>query len=1258
MAVKWTEEQEQVIALRDRNLLVSAAAGSGKTAVLVERILSRVTDPVNPIDIDRLLVVTFTKAAAGEMRERIGKALEERLAKEPDNEHLQRQGILLDHAQISTIHGFCTYVIQNYFHRISLDPGYRIADENELKLMMGDVLKDMLEEEHAEGRAEFLDFTDAFAAGREDRRLEELIKKVYRFADSDPWPEEWLEGCERVYSVETVEELEQTEWLRAVADEAKRLLAGAAEQAGENLKLAEGPGGPKAYLPQVTEDLELVRNLCRSSGYRELYEAFQKLKFASLSPKKSPDEDPAVRKRVGENRNVLKKALDDLKKHFADSPEEILKELAVCRPHVKELVRLTGRFMEEFSARKRRKNVLSFSDLEHFALEILLKRTPEGWERTDAARELSEHFAEIMIDEYQDSNYVQEYLLEAVAGTGRGVYNRFMVGDMKQAIYSFRQARPELFLEKYNSYRSGEENCRRIDLSQNFRSRSQVVNTVNFFFGQIMRPELGGLAYDDAAALHLGAKYPEPEDASFPETEVLLIDRKSPEFDDDRSQTAMIEAEALAVAQKIRSLVGHAEVADRDAGGFRPLQYRDCVVLLRSASGWAENFVRVLLSEGIPAHATSKTGYFSAPEVETVLNYLQICDNPRQDIPFTAILRSPIVGCTDRELALVRCHSPEASMYEAAAAYEETGEEEGLRRKLRAFRKQLEGLRGSLSDTPVHQVIRRILEETGYGAWAAAMPGGEQREANLNMLVEKAVSYEKTSYHGLFHFLRYVEQLKQYQVDCGEVSLYGETADTVRIMTIHKSKGLEFPVVFVSGLGKEFNQMDLNSAVLLHAGLGIGLDAVDTEKRVRKPTVFKQAVRQTMKKELLGEELRVLYVAMTRAKEKLILTAVTSDLEKKVSGYAVWQTAWAAGLPYGQLASARSFLDWILAALSRSRCFAPLYHMAEGAAEPAAGWPYDSEAEAPPIRIQVLTPAQMTLSQMEDQAGKELALERLETAVRENPDGEITEFLRRKETYRYPYEHLAAIPAKMTVSELKRAGDPGTEQEEEAGFRVYEEPEIIPYIPRFMRQEGGEEAEGAARGTAYHRVLECLDYCGIPQDVLRPRESQAEQSHSALVENLQEQLDGMIRDGKLDAVSAASVELRDIGHFLESPVGRRMTAAAQAGRLWREQPFSLAVPASELRSDWQAEQGTVLVQGIIDAYFEEEGRYVIVDYKTDKVYSRDGRDLAEKYGRQLFYYRMALEQATGREVKEMLIYSVTLGREIPVGLERDSFAAP
>ena len=842
-----------------------------------------------------------------------------------------------------------------------------------------------------------------------------------------------------------------------------------------------------------------------------------------------------------------------------------------------------------------------------------------------------------------------------------------MVGDMKQAIYGFRMARPELFLEKYNTYREGKEGCSRIDLSRNFRSRHQVLDTVNFLFRQLMRPELGGLSYDGAAALYPGAEYPEPADPAFPDAEVLLIDRKSPEFEDDRSREAMMESEALAVAQKIRSLVGHAEVADRDAGGLRPLQYRDCVVLLRSVNGWAETFVRVLQSEGIPAHATSKEGYFSAPEVVTVLNYLRICDNPRQDIPLTAVLRSPIVGCTDRELALLRCHSPQAPVYEAVLAYEEDGTEEELRRKLRAFRGQLEELRSCLPDTPVHKVVRRILEETGYGACAAAMPGGEQREANLNMLVEKAVEYESTSYHGLFHFLRYMEQLERYQVDYGEVSLYGEAADTVRVMTIHKSKGLEFPVVFVSGLGKKFNETDLRKPLLLHAGLGIGLDAVDTGKRVRKSTALKNAVRQALKKEMLGEELRVLYVAVTRAKEKLILTAVADDLEKRAAGYAACQPVWAGGLPYGQMAAAGGFLDWILAALSRSRCFAPLYHMAGDAAEPEAGWPCEKEGqEMPPVRIQVLTPARMAIAQMEYRLDREAALERLEMSGRETEDGEITAFLREKEAYRYPCGYLAAVPAKMTVSELKRIGEAGEEGEDETGFRLYEEPEVTPYIPKFMKSGEEQQTEATIRGTAYHRVLECLDYSRIPQ---AEADTQAE-GRLRTEAALREQTGEMVRDGKLDEISAACVDLRDLARFLEAPVGRRMRAAAMEGRLRREQPFSLVLPASEIRPDWQPEQAsggnpergemparpdgadTVLVQGIIDAYFEEQGRYVIVDYKTDKVHTADGSDLAEKYGRQLFYYRKALEQATGREVGEMLIYSVTLGREIPVRAER------
>ena len=1226
MGVKWTREQEQVIRLRDRNLLVSAAAGSGKTAVLVERIISRVTDPVRPVDIDRLLVVTFTRAAAGEMKERIGRALEEKLREDPENEHLQRQGILLHHAQISTIHGFCTYVIQNYFHRIDLDPGYRIADEGELKLLKGEVLSDLLEEEYAWGDRDFLEFAEAFAPGKSDKKIDELILRVYEFAVSDPWPEGWLESCRKACVIETEEELEKSAWVRAALDEVKRLLSSCREAASQNAALAERPGGPSVYLPQLASDLELIEGLMGCESYGKFCEGFQNLSFAPLSRKKDPDGDPGLREQVKESRAELKKLLEGIQKqYFTGSPEEVLKELALCRPSMEVLCRLAVKFMREFSERKRAKNLMDFSDLEHFALDILLERTEDGWVRTDAARELSEQFAEIMIDEYQDSNYIQEYLLEAVSGTEEGNLNRFMVGDMKQAIYGFRMARPELFLEKYQTYTSEASSSQRIDLHQNFRSRPQVLDTVNYFFRRLMRPELGGLAYDDAAALHGGAAFPEGGDASLLETELLLIDRKSPVFEDDRSRTAMMEAEALAVAQKIRGLMGSMQVADRDTGLYRPLQYRDCVILLRSVSGWAETFVRVLQSEGIPAYSTSKSGYFSAVEVVTVLNYLRICDNPRQEIPYAAVLRSPIVGCTDRELALIRCHSPELPIYEASAAYEAGGEEAALREKLGAFSRQLRDIQSIVSHTPVHRVIQKIFSMTGYRSYAAAMPGGEQREANLDMLVEKAVDFEASSYHGLFHFVRYIEELEKYQVDFGEVNLYGETADTVRIMTIHKSKGLEFPVVFVSGMGGRFNQMDLNSQVVLHAGLGIGMDAVDVKKRARKSTLMKQTIRQAMKRDLLGEELRVLYVAVTRAKEKLILTGIVDNLEKRVQACGIQRNLWKDSLSYGLLSKAAGYMDWLLPALSRSSSFQPLYQLVNG--EEAAGM----EEEAC-IRLEVLTPSQMTVAQMEVRVQQELIRENL---IRED-DGQVYEpevrnFLERQKAYRYPYEYLAGIPAKMTVSELKKAGA------DEPGLQLYAEPDIIPYIPQFMKQVR-EEAEGAARGTIYHRVLECLDY----GQVVRSEGGGGEAEKS-----IQDQIGDMVRMGKLSVADIECLDINDFLIFLESPLGKRMKAAALAGRLQREQPFTLEIPASEANPSWQGDE-TVLVQGVIDAYFEEEGSYVIVDYKTDRVYTADGSDLARKYGRQLLYYRRALEQVTGREVKEMLIYSVTLGREISV----------
>lgn len=1202
MAPQWTREQEQAIRLRDRNILVSAAAGSGKTAVLVERILSRITDPEHPVDIDRLLVVTFTRAAAGEMKERIGQALEERLLEDPDNEHLQRQGALLHHARISTIHGFCTYVIQNYFHRINLDPGYRIADEGELKLLKGEVLRDLLEEEYAAGSQAFLDFSEACAPGKNDGRLEELILRTAEFAESYPWPDAWLSDCERVYQAESPGELNQTPFIRFLEEDAVRRIRDALSEARRNLEEARAPGGPEEYLPMLEADRELLEALGRKKTYGELYEAFRELSFQTLSRKKNPKGDPAIRERVKNRRDSLKEGLREIREqYFSRSPEEVLEELAGCRGFVEELVRLTRRYFREYGERKRRKNLMDFSDLEHFALDILLTRDEEGVHRTDAARELAAGFEEVMVDEYQDSNYIQEYLLQAVSREEGGGGNRFMVGDMKQAIYGFRMARPEIFLEKYETYSREDSGRQRIDLGRNFRSRSQVLDTVNYIFRRIMVKDLGGLDYDSDAALYPGAAYPENASCG---TELLLLDKKSPEFEEDSSKTALQEAEALSVAQKIRALVGQMEVTDRESGGTRKLRYRDCVILLRQTAGWADTFARVLTEEGIPANATSRSGYFQTVEVAAVLNYLRICDNPRQEIPFAAALHSPIGNVTEQELAEIKIRYSEQPIYEAAGLYAEQGEDPGLRKKLAEFLEGLQKIRDILPYTPVHEVILQVLQDTGYGACAAAMPGGEQRQANLNMLVKKAADFENTSYHGLFQFIRYMEQLEKYQVDFGEVSLYGELADTVRIMTIHKSKGLEFPVVFVCGMGGRMNVMDANASVLLHASLGIGPEWIRPRERTHSTPLMKQVIRRAIRRDMLGEELRVLYVALTRAKEKLILTGTVEDLEKKQSQIAEQIRDPEGRLTYRTLSGAKCYWDWVLPALRDA----------------------DPSGEEPvPVRTEMLTPEAMAVRELGCGAAREIWKEELGTGrAAPEEDPAIREFLEKRDAFHYRFEDRQGIPAALTVSELKKAGMEGVE---ELGQELYPEPDIVPYIPEFMKEDQ-EGPAGAVRGTIYHRVLECMD---LKEQVTE--------------ESLKQQIKAMVQSRKLTPREAEAVKLFQLERFAASSIGKRMGAADRRGTLRREQPFVVGIPAAEVMEGWPEEE-MILVQGIMDAYFEENGSLVLVDYKTDRIFS--GQELAKKYGRQLELYAGALERLSGKKVSEKIIYSLTLGREIPV----------
>ena len=1250
MGVQWTKEQQEVIRLRDRNILVSAAAGSGKTAVLVERILSKITDNTHPADIDRLLIMTFTRAAAGEMKERISAVIEKALGEDPDNEHLQRQTTLLHTAQITTIDGFCAYIIRNYFHLIGLDPGYRTADEGELKLLRGDVVKALLEEHYAQKDEKFQKFVECFATGKSDENLGDLIQKLYEMAMSNPFPEEWLQKCLGDYRIESLEELRETEWMKMLWDAVGDELQEAELLIREARNVCAEADGPYLYEDALNSDLILVRDLqelAEKRDYNGTVKVLVKPAFARLSTKKALDVEEQKKQRVKELRDEEKGILKELgQRYFQSSEEEILEMIRYVREPIEMLIELTIQFMEQFGMAKREKNILDFTDMEHFALQILMTKEGEEIHMSQAARELSAKYDEVLVDEYQDSNFVQELLTTAVSGWINQKKNIFMVGDVKQSIYRFRLARPELFMEKYKSYSTEEAKEQRIDLHKNFRSRAQVLESVNFIFRQIMGEDLGGVAYDKDAALYPGASFPEGESEEFVKTEVLLIEKDGEEMADVQesadagaqgsqmeleNQNAQ-ELEALAIAQRIQEIVGKEQIVDKETREYRSVEYGDIVILLRTAYGWAETFREVLASQGIPVYCTSRTGYFSALEIVTVLNYLKVCDNPLQDIPLMGVLRSPIVGCTSQELAELRIHYPKGLLYESLTAYvgessktDFLTEKDFLKLKLSNFLQLLEKVRNMAAYTPVHELILYVLKETGYGNYARALPGGEQRFANLTMLVEKAMDYEKTSYRGLFNFVRYIEQLQAYEVDYGEVNLTGAGNTAVEIMTIHKSKGLEFPVVFVAGMGKQFNFQDMNAGLLLHPELGIGADAVIPEKRVIASSLNKQIIRRQLLKESLGEELRVLYVAMTRAKEKLILTGTVGKLEKQMVSLSRFLDEEEELLPLGTRIKAKNYWAFVLPALVRHRAMSELLGEYGILMKKQKGI-YDDVSD---FVIKKVTVRQMTEKAVILQAGNQMQEEYLKNWDADQVyDKEVREEIEKRFSFVYPYKYLEDIPVKVSVSDLKkRSWHDESELEENISVSAEEqEEEQEAPVPAFMAEKQ-EEYKGAARGTAYHRVMECLDYAEADTE-----------------EQLRAQLKRLLESQKMTEQEAECIRIRDIRRFVESRLGQRMKKAAMKKHLYREQPFVIQRSASMLDDGWKNE--TVLVQGIIDAYFMEEEEIVLVDYKTDRVKRGQEQKLIDLYHVQLEDYARALERMTGKRVKEKIIYSFTLQKEI------------
>ncbi len=1210
MGVVFTKEQQQVIDLRNRNILVSAAAGSGKTAVLVERIITRLTKDEKPLNVDELLIVTFTEAAASEMKERIHSAIEKALEKEPDNVHLQRQATLIHQAQITTIHKFCLSVIRDYFHTIDLDPGFRVGEEGELKLLKRDVVEAVLEVAYEQGEDAFIRFVESYATGRDDRKLEELILQLYEFSRSYPNPKKWLDSCTEQYHVQSVEELEQRPFALEMMKEVKQYLSDIQKLLEFGITVCEEEDGPAVYRDALHSDWMFVMQLQQVGSFEEMQKELQDVKWAKLAACRDKMVSEKKIQQVKDIRDEVKGLMKDLsKQYFFDDVHEMQKEMAQSETNMRTLIELVKAFSDAFSEEKRRKNLIDFNDMEQYALQILTREEDDSYVPSIVAESYQEKFAEIMIDEYQDSNLVQEAILTSVSGVSKGRYNIFMVGDVKQSIYRFRLSRPELFMEKFHTYSLEDSKTQRIDLHKNFRSRREVLESTNFVFEQIMISEFGGIVYDEKAALYVGADY---EERVGNETEVLILEAS------DTKAEERIELEAEMVAKRIKELMATHTVYDKETKRYRKVQYNDIVILTRNLKGWTDIFSSVLNRTGIPTYTGSTEGYFQTYEIELALQYLRILDNPRQDIPMAAVLVSVFAELTSEELAIIRSSTVEKTLYESICAYKEHGEHAEIRERLTAFLYTFERFREQVPYTEIHTLLWKLLNETGYMDYVSALPGGEQRAANLEMLVEKAVTFESTSYKGLFNFVRYIEQLQKYNVDYGEANLMDDKMNVVNLMSIHKSKGLEFPIVFIAGMGKQFNMQDTKQSIVVHPELGVGIDAVDTVLRVKTPTLLKKAIQQKVQKESKAEELRVLYVAMTRAKEKLILCGATADMEKELLSLASVATRKERKLSYYNLTKANKYMDWVLPALVRNKCFADIL----GQYDMNVPFGQSVYAEDVPIQAKVVTVDELILYEVEEQitgAVTKQCLKHWDTSC--IYDEELKGQLEEQFAYQYSYDDGNTMKQKLSVSELKKRA-----YMEQDGTEAFKEEEVIPLLPKFLQED--EQLTGASRGSAYHRLLELLDY------------TKEYDATSLAMEIAKKEQEGLLTKEMADCI-----RVEDILVFLGTSVAHRMGHAASRNKYFAEQPFVLGVKAKELYPETASDE-YLLVQGIIDVYFEEEDGLVLLDYKTDKV--SESQQLVDKYRAQLEYYARALHQLTGKQVKQKIIYSFALEKEIEV----------
>lgn len=1267
----WTDDQWEAIVTGGQNVLVAAAAGSGKTAVLVERIIRKISSNT---DVDRLLVATFTKAAAAEMKDRIRLALEKELERKPDSEHLRRQLALMGRASITTLHSFCLDVIRRYYPLIGLDPGFRIANETESELMRLDVLDELFEhkygDESGDGGAFFM-LADRYGGERGDEPLYQLVQGLYDFAQSHPWPAHWLRETAKAYEVGSIEELEQSEWIACLRTDILLSIEGAVAQLRQAMELTRLPAGPAPYAEALEEDLSLVLGLLdmvQTTSWRHWGESFRMAEFGKLKAMRGDDYDKELQAQAKELRDGAKKLVSGLSDElFGRDAEEFVEELRELAPLMRTLSELVISFGERYEAAKRAKGLLDFGDLEHYCLRILrdASSTPDRLIPSVAALDYQRLFDEILLDEYQDTNMVQEAIVSLIEQPGKG--NRFMVGDVKQSIYRFRLAEPNLFLAKYKAYQNraaseaaaGDERStsegQRIDLARNFRSRREVVDGVNGVFRAIMREKVAEMDYDTRAELVCGASYPEPLQPGSCSVQFAVLDRgtaadeeeldigtESEDSGEEESRSAaaaelaelkVAQLEARWIAAQLRELTDTGyQVYDGRKKAYRPFQWRDAVILLRATQAWSPILIEELQQQGISAYAELSTGYFEATEVETMLSLLRVIDNPNQDIPLAAALRSPLFGMTAAELARIRILSPSASYYDAvlyAAGAESFAAESKL--KLASFLNRLDRWRAEARQGPLADLLWSIYRETGYYDFVGGLPGGAQRQANLRALHDRARQYEATSFRGLFRFLRFIERMRESGGDLGTAGALGEGEDVVRIMSIHKSKGLEFPVVFVAGLGKLFNQQDMRSSFLKHKALGFGPRHVDPELRISYPTLPFLAIRRKLRMETLAEEMRILYVALTRPKEKMFLVGTVSDAAKAMTR---WEQARDGNgeLSDYRIAAARSFIDW-LGPIAVSQLAPAVHESVDHTGSEPRIW----EAQIMPAAL-FSGEAAAALDETSDDSAGIIVNERLQAVtslalidgVPEVPD------LRDRLDWQYPYQSADGIPAKTSVTEMKRLHAEATEDAAIwEGIQEQAEPENRndngktdnkgsggSYTLRLRRPSFMEEKSltAAERGSVHHLLMQHVPL-NLPVNA----------------ELLNETLTRMLERKLLTAKQAEAIDLPSILAFYESEVGARLLRATWVKR---EVPFSCMFPASRVyaRPDRELDSEPILIQGVIDCLFQDEQGVVLLDYKTDRIYMKDGGSAAERHRFQLELYAEAIEATLERKVDELYLY--------------------